>query len=92
MYFEVTEAQYIGQYRIRMAFEDGSGGIADLANHSDETNVFRSFLDMSYFRDFRVEDRTIVLGKGELDIAPERLYSIATGSPVSYHATKDSAV
>ena len=63
-----------------MRFEDGSIGIADLSDYPNEKNVFRTFLDMNYFRDLRIEYGTIIWGNGELDIAPERLYTIATGS------------
>ncbi len=59
MFFDVTEAQYIDNYRIRLSFEDGSTGIADLSDYPNENNVFRSFLGMNYFRDFRIEYGTI---------------------------------
>ena len=80
MFFDVMEAHYIDNYRIRLRFEDGSIGIADLSDYPNEKNVFRTFLDMNYFRDLRIEYGTIIWGNGELDIAPERLYTIATGS------------
>ena len=92
MFFDVTEAQYIDNYRIRLRFEDGSTGIADLSDYPNKTNVFRAFLDMDYFRDFRIEYGTIIWGNGELDIAPEMLYTIATGKPVIFKSIKSTAV
>ena len=92
MFFDITEAQYIDNYKIKMRFEDGSAGIADLSDYPDENNVFRLFLDMNYFKDFRIEHGTIIWGNGELDIAPETLYTIATGKPISYSSIKSSAV
>ncbi len=92
MFFDVMEAQYIDNYRIRLRFEDGSTGIADLSDYPNENNVFQPFLDMNYFRDFRIEYGTIIWGKGELDIAPETLYTIATGKTIRYNSIKSPAV
>lgn len=92
MFFDVTEAQYIDDYRIKLRFEDGSTGIADLSDYPNENNVFRPFLDMNYFRDFQIEYGTIIWGNGELDIAPETLYTVATGKPVRYNSAKNPAL
>ncbi len=92
MYFDVTEAQYVGDYMIKLRFEDRSSGTVDLSNYPNEGTVFRAFLDMGYFKDFRIEYGTLVWGNGELDIAPERLYTIATGKPVRYHSMENRAV
>ncbi len=86
MYFNVTNAKYVKDYQIRLDFEDGSNGVADLYSYRDTANVFRAFLDVSYFRNFKVEYGTLVWGNGEIDIAPETLYEIATGKPISYSA------
>jgi hypothetical protein len=92
MYFDITEAQYLDNYKIRLSFEDGSTGIADLSEYPNADNVFHSFLDIAYFKDFRIEHGTLVWGKGELDIAPETLYVLATGKSVTYRATRSSAI
>jgi hypothetical protein len=92
MFFDITEAQYIDNYKIKLRFEDGAIGIADLSDYPNEKNIFRAFLDMNYFKDYRIEYGTIIWGNGELDIAPERLYTIATGKPVKYSSLKSSAV
>jgi hypothetical protein len=92
MFFDVVEAEYIDNFRVRLRFEDGSSGIADLADYPNENNVFRAFLNKNYFRDFRIEYGTVIWGNGELDIAPERLYTLATGKSVSYGSVKSPAV
>lgn len=92
MFFDVTEAEYIDNYRIGLTFEDGSSGIADLSEYPNENNVFRLFLDMAYFRNFRVEYGTVIWGDGELDIAPETLYTIATGKAIEYNSIKSRSV
>jgi hypothetical protein len=92
MFFDVTEAEYIDNYRIRLTFEDGSSGTADLSGYPNRNNVFRLFLDMNYFRNFRIEYGTVIWGDGELDIAPETLYSIATGKAIEYNSIKSRSV
>ena len=84
MDFEITEAGYVADYKIKLKFRDGSTGIVDLSTYADKGNVFKAFQDISYFKKFRVEYGTIVWGSGELDIAPETLYEKATGKKVRY--------
>jgi hypothetical protein len=88
VYFDVKQAQYLDNYRSRLRFEDGSAGIADLSSYPNENNVFRLFLNVEYFKKFRLEYGTLIWGNGELDIAPERLYWLATGNSVTYRAAK----
>ena len=84
MEFDVKYAEYLDEYRVRLWFEDGSEGIADLSDFPNEANVFAPFLDNAYFRAFRVEYGALVWVNGELDIAPEELYARATGKPIRY--------
>jgi hypothetical protein len=93
MYFSVVEAEYVGDHRILLRFQDGSAGMTDLSSYADPSTVFSRFLDQAYFAAFRIEHGTLVWGQGELDIAPEALYERATGKPVRYRntATADSA-
>ena len=92
MYFDVKEAQYLDNYKIKLSFEDGSSGVADLSGYPNADNVFHLFLDIAYFRDFRIEHGTLVWGKEELDLAPETLYTLATGKTIKYGAAKSSAM
>jgi hypothetical protein len=85
VFFEIKEANYIEEYKIRLRFEDGSTGIADLSEYPNQNNVFRSFLDIDYFKKFRIEYGTLAWGEGEIDIAPESLYVKATGKPLTYN-------
>jgi len=92
MTFEVTEARYLNRYRIQLQFEDGSAGVADLSGYPNPNNVFRAFLDLEYFKRFRVQYGTLIWGNGEVDITPETLYSLATNKPVTYRMIKSSTV
>jgi hypothetical protein len=86
MNFEIIEAEYLSDYKIKLKFMDGSSGVADLSSYTGRKKVFRAFQDMSYFKNFRIEYGTLVWGKGELDLAPETLYENATGKKVAYLA------
>ena len=91
MYFEVKQATHVDGYRVRLRFEDGSAGVADLSSYPNKHNVFEPFLDLAYFRRFRVEHGTLVWGDGEVDIAPETLYMRATGKTVEYGTARTTA-
>lgn len=88
MNFDVIDAEYLGDYRIRITFRDGSTGIADLADYPDRNNVFHLFFDINYFKRFRVDCGTLVWGEGEVDLAPEKLYELATGMSIEYPAPR----
>ena len=88
MYFNVIEAKYLGEYRIRMLFEDNSSGTADLSGYMRKGTVFKPFADINYFANFKIENGTLIWGNGELDIAPEALYTAATGKPIEYGRSK----
>ena len=84
MDFHVSSAAHVEGYRIRLGFRDGSSGVVDLSSFVDPDNVFQSFRDPEYFRRFRIEYGTLVWGSGDVDIAPEALYEMATGKTISY--------
>ncbi len=86
MYFTVTKAEYVGDYKIRIQFEDESEGITDLSSYPNPSNVFKIFLEKGYFRSFAIENGSLTWDQGEVDIAPERLCSLATGKPIIYQA------
>lgn len=89
MYFDIVDARHIGGYNLRLELEDGSIGDTDLSDYLKENTVFQSFQDIECFKNFRIEYGTIIWGKGEVDIAPETLYSRATGRSVTYSALKN---
>ena len=89
MFFDIKEAHYVTDYKIELHFEDGSSGIADLSDYPNEDNIFRKFKDIEYFKGFRIKYGTLIWGNEEIDIAPETLYTIATGKPVTYRAVKN---
>jgi len=79
---DLVSAIYKGEYRIGLTFGDGSSGVVDFSEYLDRGGVFESFRDIQFFRRFSVNDELGTLTwDNEIDIAPETLYSKATGSP-----------
>ena len=70
---EVTTAQYLDGYRIRVCFNSGQQGIADLAD-ALWGPMFKPLRDLAVFRRFQVSDElhTICWENGA-DLAPEYL-------------------
>ena len=77
MFIKIKKAEYIGDYKIKVKFDDGSEGIVDLSG-SLEGEVFESLKNEKNFSKFKVDKEigTIVWENGA-DLAPEYLYFLA---------------
>ena len=71
----VTQAEYQGEYKVRLAFNDGIEGVVDFADWL-EGPVFEPVRDADFFQRFFIEAGAIVWPNGA-DIAPETLYERA---------------
>lgn len=69
----VTDAQYIGGYKIAVTFNDGKSKTVDLESHLTG-QVLSPLKDLDLFRTFKVTGWTIEWANGS-DIAPEFLYN-----------------
>ena len=78
---EITEVEVIGEYRLRLTFEDGTVGDVDFAGRA-WAGVFEPLRDPNYFARVIVdrEAGTIAWPEG-LDMAPEPLYAEARANP-----------
>ena len=74
----VTRAEYRGDYRIHVTFNDGKSGTIDFAQWLDGP-VFEPLRDTEYFQRFFVEGGTVSWPNGA-DVAPETLYEQARAS------------
>ena len=83
MIHDIIDAKYCKNYQLEIYFDDGKKGIVDLSSYLDKGGVFKKFQDINFFKNFIVnrELGTIVWGD-DIDIAPEILYSYATGAPL----------
>ncbi len=50
MYFDITDALYIEDYKVKIHFADGSDGIADFSNYKNKVNIFKAFENIEYFK------------------------------------------
>ena len=72
MFLEIRKAEYLGDYRLRLWFNNGEVRDTDLAD-SLNGEVFAPLRDKGYFRDFRIPFNTVEWENGA-DFAPEYLY------------------
>ncbi|HLG30873.1 MAG TPA: DUF2442 domain-containing protein [Candidatus Brocadiales bacterium] len=83
MYYDVVKVRHIEGYKLEVVFENGKKGIVDLQSYIKEGGVFSRFSDIEYFKQAYVDKELGVLCWPDgLDIAPETLYSMATGEPL----------
>ena len=83
MIHDVISAEYKGDYKIEFEFDDSKKGIVDFSSYLKKGGVFERFRDINFFRQFEINHELGVITWGnEIDIAPETLYSLATGSPL----------
>ncbi|MBI2933931.1 MAG: DUF2442 domain-containing protein [Chloroflexi bacterium] len=83
MIHDVVSAAYKGGYRIEFTFDDGKVGAIDFSKYLRKGGVFDRFKDIDFFKRFKVNDELgVIMWEDGIDIAPETLYSEATGSPL----------
>jgi hypothetical protein len=69
----VVRAEYRGEFRIHLVFNDGSAGVVDFEPWF-EGPVFEPFAHVHYFKRFFVDGGGVSWPNGA-DIAPEALYA-----------------
>ena len=77
MFTEVIQADYIGEYKLSIQFNDGINKIVDFYSMLFERDysAFRPLKDIDVFRQFKVTD-TIEWKNGEIDLAPETIFEM----------------
>ncbi len=74
MFLHVVRAEYVGERRLHLWFNDGSDGQIDLAPVLDGL-IFERLKDLAFFKQFRLEGHTIAWENGA-DFAPEYLHGL----------------
>ncbi|MCH7613785.1 MAG: DUF2442 domain-containing protein [Candidatus Marinimicrobia bacterium] len=83
MYKDIVSAVYHGQYKIKLTFEDGKTGVVDFHKYLKKGGVFKSFSDLEFFKNFKINTELGVLTwNNNIDIAPEVIYNEATNTPL----------
>ena len=74
----VQQAEYVDGYKIRLMFNNGYAGTANLEETilNDKRTIFLKLKDQQMFKDFKLAHSTIVWFD-ELDLAPEYLFYLA---------------
>ena len=81
MYYDIVSVKYIEDYKCKIEFVTGEKGIVDLSG-IEKTGIFSRFNDISYFKKVYIHEYVLTWPPGDLDIAPETIYSMATGKPI----------
>ena len=71
MFVHVTEAKYLSDYSVWLAFNDGAKGVIDLSSEL-HGEIFEPLKDQSFFKLFKLEGHTLSWENGA-DFAPEFL-------------------
>ncbi len=73
---DVTSVEFIGDFRLRLTFDDGKSGEVDLAKHIAFTGIFAPLKDPNVFRTGRVDpDLGTICWPNGADVDPVVLYS-----------------
>lgn len=91
MYIDIISAKYVGGYRIELTFENGRVGVVDFTKFISMGGVFGKLSDFEFFKRFRVnQELGVITWDDEIDVAPETLYSEATGEPLPQWMQEES--
>ena len=75
----VVQAEYRGDFKIRLVFSDGVQGTVDFSDWLVGP-IFDPLKDRSFFTRFLIEGGTVTWPNGAEDIAPETLHERAKAS------------
>ncbi|MFH0919463.1 MAG: DUF2442 domain-containing protein [Fibrobacterota bacterium] len=88
MLLQIVEANYLGNCRFGISFNDGKFGTADFKKLSLEEpkEVFSRFKDEAFVSQGRLEHGTL-LWPGDIDLAPEYIYYTTFSNQPEFHDT-----
>jgi hypothetical protein len=83
MYYDAVSAEYLEDYKLKIWFANGKSGIVDFTNYIRKGGIFAKLARLENFKQFAVnQELGAITWDGEIDIAPETLYSEATQEPL----------
>ena len=93
MYHDVVEMKCLDDFKLSLTFDDGKTGILDCKPLIAKGGVFAKLSDPNVFRKAGINrDLGVVTWEDEVDIAPETVYSLATGSPLPDWMEKSESI
>ena len=85
MYYDAVSAEYLEVYKLKIWFADGKSGIVDITPYIRKGGIFGRLAKLENFKSFLVnQELGVITWYGEIDIAPETLYSEATQEPLPH--------
>lgn len=75
----IEQADYVGDYKVRLRFDTGEEGVADLRDVIDSYAAARSLADPAEFAKFSLDEWPTLVWPCGFDLSPEVLYERATG-------------
>jgi len=83
MYPRPTKTRYLGEYLLHVSFEDGVRAELDFSPMVQWEGVFDALRDPATFGCARIDaEAETIVWPGDIDICPDVLYHLATGSPL----------
>jgi hypothetical protein len=80
MHVKASGLRYIKDYLLEVEFETGEKGIIDFSGYANRGGVFSKFADIGYFKKVSIDPEWgVLVWPGDVDIAPETVYRLATG-------------
>ena len=79
MYFEINKAEYKGDFKINLFFENGKNGVLDFKPLLIKYNYNILLNNAEVFKNFKNEFGTIIWENEDIDFSPELLYLQVTG-------------
>ena len=83
MYHDVVKIKCLKNYRLEVTFDDGKYGILDCKPFIEKGGVFSILQNSDVFNQAKIhKELGIITWKNEIDIAPETVYNLVTGTPL----------
>ncbi len=92
MIISVNQADYLGDYRLLLQFDNGESGELDLQDLIFKYPAAEPLRDKSRFQRFSLDDWSTVVWDCGFDVSPETLYERATGKTVAWLTTAPKLV
>lgn len=81
MFYDVISVKYLEDYKLEIVFKSGEKGVVDLST-IEQKGIFSRFNDKEYFKSVYIHESVLTWPPGDLDIAPETVYIMATGKSI----------
>lgn len=84
MFPKIKQVRHLGEYRLKLAFTDGTTGAIDLRERVvGRGGVFAPLQDVDFFSQVRVDPEAgTIIWPNDVDFCPDVLYSLVTGEPI----------